>query len=265
MSDPAASDCASSALPRLRIHHLLVLTAVTGFYLTMAKGSLDEQHFHAVYSADASLILITEALAITVVAFGVVWRYQKRKFPGEPGHGLLFQSCLDSALGVSGLLFYACFIDRNEMGQLINFDELPQIAWVYLEWNWFLYAGASILISLTCALWLAENRRWRTYFHLSAAITAIGVVEGLTLMRMNRNSIYIPDGWIEWFIECSIYLPDLVTAAALPVVLFFDYRARVQRHWTHWAGVVCALATVLLTIGDLLFASSGDWASYPTG
>ncbi len=249
MSEPVASDSGPFDLPRLRIHHLLVWMAVTASLLTLARATLDTPYFQVVYSGLNCFDIIVNALALTVVGFGVVWRYQSKQFPCEPGHGLLFQVCLILGWVVTGQLFHACFIVRDEMGFFSNYDELPRLAMVYLHWNWSFYVAASSMISLICAFWIVNAGRWRTYFLLCAAMSALELISSFLLLWVMETLPYRTyQDWMDWTTEAQTYVPSAATTIVLLSVLFLDYRAGVQRHWTHWTGVFCVIATTLLFV-----------------
>ena len=109
MTEPLASS--GSELPPLRIHHILVATAVTAVFMSIAQ-TLRRDDIGGVYSFIASglgvIYAVCGSVALTAVGFGLIWRQKGIAFFHQPGHWLLVTLALGGWVG--GLITF--FLNR---------------------------------------------------------------------------------------------------------------------------------------------------------
>ncbi len=160
------------SLPPLRLHHLLVMTAVSSVLLASfgpGLGSLaNNDALGQIWIAMAvwgTIHAFVVAFAITVSAFGIFWRLRGIRFPREPGHWLLVAVAASHILTVFFALLLRVFTD-------------------YVRWNyWLAQVPAAILDVYIGFRWCVE-RRWRWVFYLKAFAAFVPVLGDLLLMVM---------------------------------------------------------------------------------
>src|SRR5436190_21435860 len=78
-------------LPPLRIHHLLVWTAVTAQWLSGRRGVgiAGVTIWQVIYTLPS---ILGAAMAVTCCAFGIWWRHRRLAFPEAPGNWMWSRS-----------------------------------------------------------------------------------------------------------------------------------------------------------------------------
>ena len=211
-------------IPRLRIHHLLVATAVVAVLLAAAMVSRDSKSFGLVDLVESGMgvvVAISTGLAVTVVAFGVHWLRAGFRFFDQPGHWLLLEQSFLVGLfvmaGVSGLLHLAPGDTLNDvlMGVNIVYGSLLQLV--------------SFCLSLWAAQKIADSRWWRAVFLIDAGTWAavwIAQLVGSTLF-----SIVV------------FQFGPMVSVVAVAVAAWQDLRLRRPRDWAHWLGATLRIGS----------------------
>ena len=94
--------------PPLRIHHIMVATAVVAVLLSISQSLRQSNTLGLsafVASGQGILMTITAGLAATVTGFGFVWRRHGHSYFNQPGHWLLvIKSLMISAFLLAALI-----------------------------------------------------------------------------------------------------------------------------------------------------------------
>jgi hypothetical protein len=216
-------------LPRLRIHHILVWTAVTALWLTLARLVFDRFRDSAgVQLSMMQFNLLAAAVvygaATAVSGLGIYWRLRGLAFFTQPGHWVACWLTLGIFWTVSAnLLAYW------QMQAVVESSAQDWLLWlVFNSWIHFFAVGACLL---SLAIWAADTRAWRILF------------VGWAICRCVPR-LLVAVGWGRTL--ASIGVPWwTVTQQFVPLALLFfaglsDFRDRhaVHRHWSHWAGIL---------------------------
>jgi hypothetical protein len=254
MSQPPEIASASPELPRLRIHHLLILTTI--FSLVMATY-LGLMRLFQIYSPNAvmqeldngiSVLLITQwlplSIFISIALFGLAWRKQGISFPSQPGHWLalfftfnflltlllsfsmlLQQTDYDFALLswvslIASLLFHCFLVIFWGLAFLCELDPIWRWGWATMALrSLFSILMAGLHVILRCVEWLIETF-WHRHYPLEQWLTLpLGPSTGMWMM------IFTNYACIAFFIAA----------------IFSDTRHNRRRHWSHWLVLVSEL------------------------
>jgi hypothetical protein len=215
----------SLVLPPLRIHHLMAWMAVTALLISACMW-FDRTARHGPPITDRVVIasLVVGAIAIaasfTGLAFGLYWRGRGHDFPRQPGD-LLLTIAATSALFIVGVIagiFTIFFIFGDDDWQPAYYSFamlLALIGWARINARGFAR--------------YADTTAWRIFYAMM--IVAPGIVLVTTLAGI-------------WTVA-----PLGALIACLIATAGNDLRNRLQRHWTHWLGVVVAILLIAALIG----------------
>jgi hypothetical protein len=218
-------------LPPLRIHHILVATAVTAVFLSFAQalqrneiGGLSE----FIASGTGVLYAVTTSLALTAVGFGLYWRRRGIPFFHQPGPWLM----VTQALGAWIVFVFAIILiypatERNAMGGLF-------FALLFLGLNL-----AVISVDFWAAWRVGDTPWWRLLFITKGAM----VIATFALPFIVR-----PTQISHANLGMYLLIVILLVAAAST-----DRLHRRARDWLHWVGVVMSAAVYLAVTAPLLF------------
>jgi hypothetical protein len=200
--------------PPLRIHHLLVWSAVTAVLLsacltfdrTVRNGPPIE---NAVVIGALVIITVSVSGAVSGLCWGLGWRWRGIEFPSEPGEWLIVLVA-SFAFGYGAILLLS-------LGVFVIDHELFPVVWLGLRLGLFLGMMG------TCAYeaWFRSDALpWRILFMVLAITPIVVLTLGLTA-------------------------PASVAAIVLVTAIWNDLRQGRQHRWTHWLGAGIFLAIVL--------------------
>jgi hypothetical protein len=157
-------------LPPLRLHHLLVMIAVSSVLLAGAGPGLRSVANNDVFgrswitiAVPALIHALIVAFAITVSAFGVFWRLRGIPFPRYPGHWLL-------------VAVAASYVFSTLLGLLVGiFSD-------YAPWSVWLTQFPGAILDFCIGFWQCVERRWRWVFYLKAIAAMLPILGDLPLM-----------------------------------------------------------------------------------
>jgi hypothetical protein len=214
--------------PRLRLHHLLVLTAVMAVLLAIngpmrnyASDKYKPPEFFRILSITLGTAhTLLSAIALTAFGYGIAWHRRGMRFFDQPGHWLL----VDVSIGA---LLYV----------------VPSIAFRFgaaMSMVFFNYAFMAItLIAITIARILFEvylgmkkcrERRWKSVFYIKAVANLIFGLGSLFILlaiiyalRVDRKSQTVRDQghWCGVWLELALVGLSLVTSALMICNFFF--------------------------------------------
>ena len=222
-------------IPQLRLHHLFALTAVMAVMLGISGPQYDFGEQDSAVPDLLSLFLVAwgivysilTAIAITVVAYGIVWQRRGFRFFYQPGHWLLVEIAV---AGVLGLLLDVIF-RLLPYSATTNSIDPPGLA-VFLIGT-FSSGLFRLAVNIYIGLTKCSERRWKWVFFLKAIAVILQVVgDFFVLVMLSRASLV-------------------------------DRQSRVHRDLLHRCGVIIQIAlsllTVFLTVFFMLSFSLGLW------
>jgi hypothetical protein len=223
---PTESPPARPAPPPLRIHHILVATAVVAVTLSFQKWLLPVGGLEPVTAfdgADRIWRTISTSLAFTVVGFAIAWRRAGYPFLRFPGHWLLLIELMPSLVFIP----FICY-------SLMRFTYMTTP--IFPMWPFHIYFASTFLglIGLTIvAAWIgADSRWWRLYFVFQGCVyVAIPLAALVGMAALHAVGVH------------STALLALLFSA----IIADNHDCR-PRDWPHWLGVSLICITIVMTI-----------------
>jgi hypothetical protein len=255
MSELSSHDEPAQSLPPLRIHHLLVLTAVFSCVMAVVLSiwrlgrSLAPLATMHEFSAWTMFLATSQWLALatslTILLFGRTWRHKGLPFPSQPGHWIAIyvtaKGCIEMVLSLLTMAISATHLPVHvilSIGTGIPFQVALLIISVaayrrepirYWKWGW---AATAVYSALTAAMY--------TFY---ASVLVYRLLYSLFWVSGPINW-RLPDNLGAFFASFGYIYPLIVNYAVLIFILLattFDMRHLRQRHWSHWV--------VLVTLG----------------
>ncbi|MEM9353273.1 MAG: hypothetical protein AAGA92_09685 [Planctomycetota bacterium] len=258
-----ASD-ARVELPPLRLHHFFAATAVAAVTLAGMKIVASDTASGRVWlSGGVPAVFTLQSLAMLFVLFGFAWRRRGLRFPSQPGHGVLLM------LTVSHVYTVAVLMTAQLMPDLLfgpgEPGPLAVLTRIALEWAWPVVSLFSLCLCLWCAKTLADATRWRAFFWFAALMSALVLLSNLLIEKFFTSYFFALGSSTAYWISMGVYYgTPALEACLLAVVAAIDYRRSVSRHWSHWLGVVLAIAAVATNTAQILWQIlSPAWSAYP--
>jgi len=217
--------------PPLRIHHILVATAVTAVLLS-ASGALRQYDEFGVgqylTTGPGIFTTISTGLAATLVGYGFAWRSSGRRFFHQPGHWLLLELAM-----MVGMFVLAALDAVVRMAGGGNAS-----VWLPATLFFLLLQLMFVAICLLAAWKAADTFAWRLLFLFEAAFILFTVLWPV-LIGIN----YYFSGY--YIVSVAIFFVMIWAALS-------DWRSRRQRDWPPWVGVVLRLGNHLVMLGEWL-------------
>jgi hypothetical protein len=251
-----------SELPPLRLHHFLTWTALTAVLLTLVFTFIAKSDEMAAWFVIAWLpSFLGGTLGLAIFGFGLRWRYQGLPFPSQPDHGITILWTV--TFGIAFLWSLVIAAARAATG---DYGGLGYPQWVLRLAEWESHASTfiSIALCLWLAWWIQPARRWQVFFALYAAANGHTYLDRLYQATLYRaiNHLELVGPLLANAIHHVLFdLPSLVPAIALLLAVIWDRRDGVQRHWSHWAGIV-AWCSILPNEIAAALVNTG-WLPYP--
>ena len=206
---------------QLRLHHLFALTAVMAVLLaiqgpqrstTSSQNSTPDVPL-AFWAIWGTVFQIFEAVAVTVLAYGIVGYRRGLPFFNQPGHWILVEISVAVLLGIPmSLIFRSVDVTQMRIG----------------SWNMVLM----LLFSLYSLLSLGLGR------------LILNVYLARKCIEKRWKRVFYAKAFAALFFGFSDFLVIAFTLAAART----DRRAQTQRDHSHWCSVVVQLALSSLTI-----------------
>jgi hypothetical protein len=230
----ASAPVKSSNLPPLRIHHILVATAVTAVYLSFAQAlkQNDIGGFSSFVASGTGLMYaISTPLAVTAVGFGLYWKLRGIRFFHQPGHWLL----VTQAFEVWIILLAALALINRSAAEGILLGRFVGLFFFVLDL-------AVIAIDLWAAWRVADTSWWRLMF----VFKALMILDMFAIQFVLRTSPHL--------YAYANLATDMLVFALLVSAACADRLSRRQRDWPHWFGVFTSVAVYAVAILPQLFA-----------
>jgi hypothetical protein len=225
--DPSTSDSLSLSsgetidrprTPPLRIHHILVLTAVAAVLMSVTHllRQQDYLNLSQMFSSSwGAVFTISIAIDVTLVMLGFAWRRRGYSFFDMPGHWLLLTHSLSIGFFLAVAVALALralgdnHVEMGPVGPIIVYSTIVQLA--------------SIVLNGYAAWKIADTLSWRIFFSFEA-IRSVSVFAIRYFFPVSM-----------WFVLVPLqYLPFVF----LLIAAISDGIKRRPRDWPHWVGVV---------------------------
>jgi hypothetical protein len=141
---------------------------------------------------------------------------------------------------------------------------MPTLPMQVVAWREFAEGLLSSSLCFWLVWWARPVRRWQMFFVVQAIVVVeyyfhpivrFGVIEAIGRLQLI--------GWelataFRFVFEQTPFLPP---AVALALAIILDRRGRIDRHWSHWAGVAAWLAFIPSQIVHVLI--NAGWLASP--
>jgi hypothetical protein len=218
----AANELAPHKLPPQRIHHLIIITAVTAVLLTIVRLAIPLDWIIRSNPAAAGFqlgLLMIYCIGIACAGFALHWWWKGLPAFRQPGQWLLL---VFPATAVGMFVLYVLSALSNPIGNERHY--------------FFFYAGFTLAVPAFYygyGAWrIADTHLWRIFF----AVMAIGSLLQLLLFV---DSMFFQSGIVFSMLRGSLWvytlLPNAISFLLLALAMVADTQKR-KRHWSHWAG-----------------------------
>jgi hypothetical protein len=260
MKDQPVNIC--SDLPPLRIHHFLGWMAVAGLFFGISGVGAPRP----VTLLTLSIVpgMLGSTMAATACLFGLWWRRRGIAFPRDPGHWICVVIAVAFPLMVLHQLAYSLCLDVSDPAA-IRFREPVVLTEWFEQWGFAVVYVPIIALNLWIAKRFAGTPRWMWFFLSGAVFGAIYVfnfhVSALLLYLLSPlGSFAFPLHQAARFLtDAHQILPALILCSAC----WLDHRDGIQRHWSHWCGVMAILVVLPGVIAIACF--NMGWRPAPWG
>jgi hypothetical protein len=242
---PASSSVRDSPLeplPRLRIHHIMLWTALTAAWLTLAKFVFEAltmrqpiQQFNLLAAA------IVYGAATAVAGLGIYWRVKGMAFFTQPGHWLACWIMLSILWSIAAsLLLYWQFQATAAGGNVWQRADESWLLWLLLNpWIRIVVVGAGMFF---LAVWAADTIAWRVFFAGWAVLKCLPAVMG----RLGWGQWLGSSALLQWWM-LILHVAPLALLGFAALSDFRNRRAR-HRHWSHWAGILVSASLMFFEL-----------------
>jgi hypothetical protein len=242
LADPSPAQ----SRPRLRLHHLLALTAVMALMLAIS-GPRDVSSLEIPRILDVAFVAwgvvytILASVAITIVLYGIAWRRQGILFFNEPGHWLLV------AIAASQLVILIAMLVAQILALFLAYDVLPMLPAMLF---WLLHSVPLLVLNLYIGRKKCSENHWSRVFYSKAAAAMVPAIGDLLVLLFLDRAIRA-----EKPRRTSLQRWNKRRGRVSPIVA--DYRPRRSRDAAHWCGVVVQFALAGLQL--VMFATLFIW------
>jgi hypothetical protein len=217
--------------PPLRIHHIMVATAVVAALLSV-NYTLRQSNSQGLSSFASSgfgnVLAITTGIAATLVGFGFAWRRAGFSFLDLPGHWLLLVQSLPigffAMMGAIGAL------------QLPDNHALTRVATGVVFGSFHLL---NIGLNLWAARRIADSIPW----------TLIFLIDGLRFVAL-FGIVWLGFHALLWIAVGGA----LATLILLLLACWGDHRDHIHRDWPQWLGVALRIVPIVQALGQPVWA-----------
>jgi hypothetical protein len=227
------------ARPQLRLHHFFVLTAVAAVLLAIngpqqnywaGADFAPPRLFTALMTAWSVLNVMLVSIAITAIAYGIMWQRRGLLFFDQPGHWLLVE------IGIVGLFGLVPAIAYRWLFSEFDFQSgnLPGTAfWIVWAYSMFVMLIVPLALNIYFGVKQCCQTRWSMVFYFKAVANIL----------------------------CG--LGTIVVFVMLLLAIRGDRSEGITRDPAHWCGVwvqlahsALAMTVAFLTIGNMFYMMS---------
>jgi hypothetical protein len=220
------------APPPLRIHHIMVATAVVALLLAISH-SLRQSNAYGFANVAASgqgiIMAIVSGLAVTLVGLGIVWRRRGYSFFDQPSHWLLLAQSLTAGFFImAGVVTAARLPDGHVVSAAVFSGFIVLINALVIGLN--LWAASKI----------ADSIPW----------TLIFLIDGLLVLSI-FGMAWLGLGGL---VPVVVWGAPSLTLTLLLLAAWGDRRDHIRRDWPHWFGVCLRFVSGLQFLGRPVWA-----------
>jgi len=260
MSD-AELESPPAQLPPLRIHHLMLWTAVSAVLFTVLKKAAVGEFGAQMFNGGMLPTVLLESLALCGLGLGIFWWRTGLPFFTQPGHAAYVGFSLYALFHVTWtvlLAFSGPFMDYYGSGSWLS--------WLIM-YGWYGLLLAQFGLNLFFAYRFRQPLRWRWFFLLETLAVVLQVVGQFTF-NFWVSWYAVAGGDLSWITTVNMLvqiLPEVLPIVCLVYVVIKDRTERIAYHWTHWLGVGIWFGTWLAMIGYWLWMilAPPEWSAYP--
>lgn len=229
---PAEAETPPTAVrPQLRLHHFFALTAVAAVLLAI-NGPQQDYWSNAEFAPPRLLLTLFTAagviftlllsVAVTAIAYGIVWQRQGLAFFDQPGHWLLVEIGVVGLLGlVPSLVFRLLFSSAMDPTD----SDFPMLAMMATGvYSLVMLFALPLALNIYIGVKKCRETRWSLVFYIKAAgklLLGLGSIAEIIMLLIAANR---------------------------------DRREQVPRDAGHWCGVWLQLAYSGLQAGIAAFS-----------
>ncbi|WP_425396260.1 hypothetical protein [Aeoliella sp.] len=209
--------------PRLRIHHVFLLTVVVALLASMLRAfpgwsELGETQ-EMVWKTYQAIVAILIATGVTITGLGVWWRWRGFAYWDQPGQYIA--------------LFYAIWVISylTALWEVVVFGDAPYRNTVAIQTCLALFR---LPVEIYVVWKVADSVPWRVFFGLGVLTSVLQCL----------------GAWQTWW-STALFLTVLGWA------ILSDIRRGVPRHWSHWCGAALTACNGILRVSVTLLIQSG--------
>ncbi len=247
---PIESAIVAGQPPRLRLHHLFVLTAVMALLLAINGPQRSYNYAGTKYQVQPvirTLLLvigimhtILSATALTALGYGIAWYRRGLRFFDQPGHWLLVELSCTALIGIVPSIGYRWLATTHP--ERISFgDTRMVISMIIAGYSLIFLVLGRMALDIYLGNTKCNERRWKFVFYAKAVGTVLFGLGSLIIVPSVIHALHRPSGTgasrcgssVRGHVAISVELPDahqrsdgrLQHAYILPVAIdFCGYR-----------------------------------------
>jgi hypothetical protein len=242
-AEPIIADAVPRELPRLRIHHLMTITAGTAVILTIVRLAVPIEQITQGDRAGALLPLayvLIYSVGFCCALFAAYWRFQGLPAFRQPGQWLLLIFPV-TAIALLGLWAFATLLVPHvpslSVSLAVLLSLLPNVVLPLLFYGY----GA----------WrIADTPWWRAFFVMLVlgALVQLVLVLDMTVFRTGVNTfIFRGVASIGLVVLIQTLIPAAIGLSLLVAAMVNDARSH-PRHWSAWFGAGLFATTRLINV-----------------
>jgi hypothetical protein len=209
---------------RLRLHHLLVLTAVMAVFLAIngpernyASATYKPPEFFRIVSLSlATAHTLLSAVALTALGYGIAWYHRGMRFFDQPGHWLLVD------ISIGALLYVV---------PSIAFRSGVAIGMAYIGLLFLAIVLVKMLFEIYLGMKKCRERRWKSVFYVKAIANLIfglgsffELLAMIYALRVDRKSQSVRDQghWCGVWLQLGLIGLSLISIALMIYNFYFS-------------------------------------------
>jgi hypothetical protein len=238
-NEPTTDQSAEALRPQLRLHHLFALTAVAAVLLALHGQQPDywsgtdfetPRLIMTMMTAWIVFYVLLVAVAVTALAYGIVWQRMGLVFFNEPGHWLLTEIAVTGLFGMVPTIAYRWISTSLNNWDMDGFSMGVMIAaWIY---SLVFVLAVPIGLNIYFGVKKCRETRWSLVFYLKAASKVL----------MGFGDLFV--------------LPLVLNAA------WRDRRGQFSRDSGHWCGVGLQCALSVLQIMGMIVSMTNMYLMF---
>jgi hypothetical protein len=177
--------------PRLRLHHLFVLTAVMALLLAINGPQRNYNYAGTKYELQPfarTLLLVVgithtilSAAALTALGYGVAWYRRGLRFFDQPGHWLLVEISVTTLIGIVPSIAYRWLAVSSPQRMTFG-DTQMVISMIITGYSLIFLVLGRLALDIYFGNRKCKERRWKFVFYAKAVATVLFGLGGLIVV-----------------------------------------------------------------------------------